>query len=76
VCFVFAPLLASIAYDKSKRWRVVTLDGQLIDSTGTMSGGGNVKQRGAMRLGSAPAAGGRGASAAASAASADDDGTF
>lgn len=31
-----------------KRWRVVTLDGKLIDVSGTMSGGGNRVARGAM----------------------------
>lgn len=31
-----------------KRWRVVTLDGQLIDKSGTMSGGGGRVMRGAM----------------------------
>lgn len=31
-----------------KRWRVVTLDGKLIDTSGTMSGGGNRVARGAM----------------------------
>ncbi len=36
-----------IAYG-AKRWRVVTLDGQLIDKSGTMSGGGNKVSRGAM----------------------------
>nr|WJN25097.1 condensin complex subunit [Farysia itapuensis] len=36
-----------IAYS-AKRWRVVTLDGQLIDKSGTMSGGGNKVSRGAM----------------------------
>ncbi|EPQ25894.1 uncharacterized protein PFL1_06567 [Pseudozyma flocculosa PF-1] len=36
-----------IAYG-AKRWRVVTLDGQLIDKSGTMSGGGNRVSRGAM----------------------------
>lgn len=32
----------------AKRWRVVTLAGQLIDPSGTMSGGGNRPQRGGM----------------------------
>lgn len=32
----------------AKRWRVVTLAGQLIDSSGTMSGGGNHVMRGGM----------------------------
>ena len=32
----------------AKRWRVVTLDGQLIDVSGTMSGGGTRVARGAM----------------------------
>ncbi|RFU30981.1 hypothetical protein B7463_g5359, partial [Scytalidium lignicola] len=36
-----------IAYG-AKRWRVVTLDGQLIDKSGTMSGGGNVVKKGLM----------------------------
>lgn len=36
-----------IAYG-AKRWRVVTLDGQLIDKSGTMSGGGTRVARGAM----------------------------
>jgi structural maintenance of chromosome 4 len=36
-----------IAYG-TKRWRVVTLDGQLIDVSGTMSGGGTKVARGAM----------------------------
>lgn len=31
-----------------KRWRVVTLAGQLIDSSGTMSGGGGAPRRGGM----------------------------
>ena len=37
-----------IAFGKSKRYRVVTLDGQLIDVSGTMSGGGNRPQKGGM----------------------------
>ncbi|KTW26551.1 uncharacterized protein T551_03468 [Pneumocystis jirovecii RU7] len=36
-----------IAYGK-KRWKVVTLDGQLIDKSGTMTGGGNKVARGGM----------------------------
>lgn len=36
-----------IAYGKT-RYRVVTLDGQLIDTSGTMSGGGNKVQKGGM----------------------------
>ncbi|KTW31579.1 hypothetical protein T552_00217 [Pneumocystis carinii B80] len=36
-----------IAYGK-KRWRVVTLDGQLINRSGTMTGGGNKVLRGGM----------------------------
>lgn len=36
-----------IAYGK-QRWRVVTLDGQLIDKSGTMSGGGTKVNRGGM----------------------------
>ena len=38
------------AYDFSKRWRVVTLDGKLIETAGTMSGGGKNVRRGGMRL--------------------------
>ncbi|KAL3941771.1 MAG: hypothetical protein SGBAC_003915 [Bacillariaceae sp.] len=38
------------AYDYSKRWRVVTLDGKLIETAGTMSGGGKAVRRGGMRL--------------------------
>ncbi|EGD82304.1 Smc4l1 protein [Salpingoeca rosetta] len=39
----------SIAYQgKRARYRVVTLKGQLIDTSGTMSGGGNKVQRGGM----------------------------
>lgn len=33
----------------AKRWRVVTLDGKLIDTSGTMSGGGNRVARGGMK---------------------------
>jgi len=36
-----------IAYG-AKRWRVVTLDGQLIDKSGTMSGGGTTVKKGLM----------------------------
>ena len=37
-----------IAFGAQKRWRVVTLAGQLIDTSGTMSGGGTHVSRGAM----------------------------
>eukprot|EP00743_Colponemidia_sp_Colp-15_P004444 GILK01004794.1.p1 GENE.GILK01004794.1~~GILK01004794.1.p1 ORF type:complete len:1385 (-),score=418.54 GILK01004794.1:245-4204(-) len=37
-----------IAYDRTRRWRVVTLDGQLVDISGTMSGGGAQKASGGM----------------------------
>ena len=40
-----------IAYGNNKRWRVVTLQGQLIDTSGTMSGGGNRVARGGMSSG-------------------------
>ena len=43
-----------IAYGK-QRWRVVTLDGQLIDKSGTMSGGGQKVARGGMSSRFAPA---------------------
>jgi structural maintenance of chromosome 4 len=39
------------AYESSgKRWRVVTMDGKLIETSGTMSGGGTTVRKGAMRL--------------------------
>ena len=38
------------AYDYGKRWRVVTLDGKLIESSGSMSGGGKSVRRGGMKL--------------------------
>ncbi|KAM0788102.1 hypothetical protein ACM66B_001270 [Microbotryomycetes sp. NB124-2] len=37
-----------LAFGSGKRWRVVTLDGQLIDTSGTMSGGGGRPARGRM----------------------------
>lgn len=37
-----------IAFGGQRRWRVVTLAGQLIDTSGTMSGGGTRVSRGAM----------------------------
>jgi structural maintenance of chromosome 4 len=37
-----------IAFGGLRRWRVVTLAGQLIDSSGTMSGSGNHISRGGM----------------------------
>ena len=38
------------AYEYNKRWRVVTVDGQLIESSGTMAGGGRSVKRGGMKL--------------------------
>lgn len=38
------------AYDFGKRWRVVTIDGSLIEVSGTMQGGGKSVRRGGMRL--------------------------
>jgi len=38
------------AYDYGKRWRVVTIDGNLIELSGTMQGGGKTTRRGGMRL--------------------------
>jgi len=38
------------AYEYGKRWRVVTLDGKLIETSGTMSGGGKSVQKGKMKL--------------------------
>lgn len=40
------------ATGSGRRWRVVTLDGKLVDVSGTMSGGGNRASRGAMQLAS------------------------
>ena len=40
----------NVAYGK-KRFRVVTVDGKLIDISGTMSGGGNHVAKGLMKLG-------------------------
>ncbi|KAJ6586845.1 RecF/RecN/SMC [Mycena vulgaris] len=45
-----------IAFGSGKRWRVVTLAGQLIETTGAMSGGGNQPARGAMSSKFAPEA--------------------
>ena len=39
----------SVAYGP-KRYKVVTLDGKVVDTSGTMSGGGNSFSRGAMKL--------------------------
>lgn len=38
------------AYEFPKRWRVVTLNGDLIETTGTMSGGGKTARSGGMRI--------------------------
>nr|AGU69478.1 structure maintenance of chromosomes 4 [Crypthecodinium cohnii] len=38
-----------IGVQGKRRWRVVTLEGGLIDASGTMSGGGNQVQKGGMR---------------------------
>lgn len=38
------------AYDYGKRWRVVSMDGKLIETSGTMSGGGKSMQKGRMKL--------------------------
>lgn len=43
-------LATKMAYSGPKRHRVVTLDGKLIDTSGTMSGGGKHLLRGAMKL--------------------------
>lgn len=42
----------SVAYGSSRRFRVVTLDGKVVDTSGTMSGGGNHFARGGMKLAS------------------------
>lgn len=38
------------AYDFGKRWRVVTVDGNLIEAVGTMAGGGKSVKCGGMRI--------------------------
>jgi structural maintenance of chromosome 4 len=38
-----------LAYGSGKRWRVVTLEGQLIEASGTMAGGGRQVARGGMK---------------------------
>ena len=38
------------AYEFGKRWRVVTIDGNLIEVSGTMQGGGKATRRGGMKL--------------------------
>jgi structural maintenance of chromosome 4 len=38
------------AYDFKKRWRVVTLDGGLIETSGTMAGGGKSVRKGGVRF--------------------------
>ena len=38
-----------LAYGGSRRFRVVTMDGKLIDTSGTMSGGGHNQQSGGMK---------------------------
>jgi structural maintenance of chromosome 4 len=38
------------AYDFGRRWRVVTMDGNLIEMSGTMQGGGKSVRRGGMRF--------------------------
>lgn len=42
----------NVAYGSSRRFRVVTLDGKVVDTSGTMSGGGNHFARGGMKLAS------------------------
>lgn len=38
------------AYEYEQRWRVVTMDGKLIETSGTMAGGGKSVKKGGMRL--------------------------
>ncbi|XP_069878948.1 structural maintenance of chromosomes protein 4 isoform X2 [Dipodomys merriami] len=39
-----------VAYQKDRRWRVVTLQGQIIEQSGTMTGGGSKVMKGRMGL--------------------------
>lgn len=43
-----------LAYGGSRRFRVVTIDGKLIDTSGTMSGGGSNQQSGGMKTSFVP----------------------
>lgn len=43
-----------LAYNGPRRFRVVTLDGKLIDTSGTMSGGGGSQQHGGMKASFVP----------------------
>lgn len=43
-----------LAYGDRRRFRVVTVDGKLLDTSGTMSGGGNQTQQGGMKASFAP----------------------
>jgi structural maintenance of chromosome 4 len=54
-------------------WRVVTLDGNLIDTSGAMSGGGKEMRSGGMKLISGSAASGKNAKPTAVAADADEE---
>lgn len=62
-----------VAYQGDRAmWRVVTLDGNLIDTSGAMSGGGKEMRSGGMKLSSA-AAGSSKSSKTAAASSVDED---
>lgn len=45
---------SKLAYGHSRRFRVVTIDGKLIDTSGTMSGGGYNQQSGGMKASFVP----------------------
>ena len=45
---------SKLAYGGSRRFRVVTIDGKLIDTSGTMSGGGHNQQTGGMKASFVP----------------------
>ena len=45
---------SKLAYGGSRRFRVVTIDGKLIDTSGTMSGGGGNLQQGGMKASFTP----------------------
>ena len=65
---------SKIAYGGNVRRRVVTLQGQLIETSGTMSGGGSKPRGGRMRTGTAaPDLDGEGAESAAAVAQAEAD---
>lgn len=66
-----------VAYQGDRAmWRVVTLDGNLIDTSGAMSGGGKEMRSGGMKLSSGASAGAKGGKTASAAAASVEDEEF